>query len=276
MIQSATGEVYHLIDLARYSSHLYSERSNQMAELKENGFDAADFLTRAGLGRRIVQLKPREAFFNQGDKADSIFYLQKGRAKLTVVSQKGKEATITLLVSGDFVGEESLASVGELRIASATAITPCTALKIERQEMIRVMHEGHSFADIFLKFLLARSMRTQADLIDQLFNSSEKRLARILLIMAEFGQSGEPEPLIPQITQETLADMIGTTRSRVSFFMNRFRKLGFIEYNGRIKVHKSLLNVILHDQLPDDNAEKPPVLVPAARAARTPSNELPS
>jgi CRP/FNR family transcriptional regulator, cyclic AMP receptor protein len=238
-----------------------------MAETKQDGFDAADFLTRAGLGRRIVQLKPREAFFNQGDKADSIFYLQKGRAKLTVVSQKGKEATITLLTSGDFVGEESLASVGELRIASATAITPCMALKIERQEMIRVMHDGHAFTDVFMRFLLARSMRTQADLIDQLFNSSEKRLARILLIMAEFGQSGEPEPMIPEITQETLADMIGTTRSRVSFFMNRFRKLGLIEYNGRIKVHKSLLNVILHDQLPDDNAEKPPVIIPLARTA---------
>jgi len=245
-----------------------------MAELKRDGFDAAEFLTKAGLGRRIVQLKPKEAFFSQGSQADSIFYLQKGRAKLTVVSQNGKEATITLFATGDFVGEESLASVGELRMASATAITACTALKIERQEMVRVMHEEHSFSDIFVKFLLARSMRTQADLIDQLFNSSEKRLARILLIMAEFGKPGEPEPLIPQITQETLAEMIGTTRSRVSFFMNRFRKLGFIEYNGRISVHKSLLNVILHDQLPDDNAEKPAVLAPPARTEKAPSNKL--
>jgi len=245
-----------------------------MAELKQNGFDAVEFLTKAGLGRRIMQLKPKEAFFSQGSQADSIFYLQKGRAKLTVVSKNGKEATITLLASGDFVGEESLASVGELRIASATAITACTALKIERHEMVRVMHEEHSFSDIFMKFLLARSMRTQADLIDQLFNSSEKRLARILLIMAEFGKPGEPEPLIPQITQETLADMIGTTRSRVSFFMNRFRKLGFIEYNGRIQVHKSLLNVILHDQMPDDNAEKPPVLMPSDRTAKVPSSRL--
>jgi CRP/FNR family transcriptional regulator, cyclic AMP receptor protein len=228
-----------------------------LAELKQDGFDPADFLTKAGLGRRIVQLEPKEAFFSQGGLADSIFYLQMGRAKLTVVSQNGKEATITLLAAGDFVGEESLASVGERRMASATAITACTALKIERQEMVRVMHAEHSFSDIFVKFLLARSMRTQADLIDQLFNSSERRLARILLIMAEFGMPGEPELLIPQITQETLAEMIGTTRSRVSFFMNRFRKLGFIEYNGRIRVHKSLLNVILHDQLPDDNAEKP-------------------
>jgi len=232
-----------------------------MTEFKQNDFDAADFLTKAGLGRHIIQLKPKEAFFSQGNRADSIFYLQKGRAKLTVVSKNGKEATITLLAPGDFVGEESLASVGELRMASATAITACTALKIERQEMVRVMHEEHSFSDLFVKFLLARSMRTQADLVDQLFNSSEKRLARILLIMAEFGKPGEPEPLIPQITQETLAEMIGTTRSRVSFFMNRFRKLGFIDYNGRIQVHKSLLNVILHDQFPDDNAEKPVTLV---------------
>ena len=137
--------------------------------------------------------------------------------------------------------------MGGLRLATATAVTACTALKIDREEMVRVMHEEHSFSDLFVKFLLARSMRTQADLIDQLFNSSEKRLARILLLLAEFGKPGEPESLIPQITQETLAEMIGTTRSRVSFFMNRFRKLGFIEYNGRIRVYKTLLNVILHD-----------------------------
>jgi CRP-like cAMP-binding protein len=246
-----------------------------MTELKQDEFDVATFLTEAGLGRRIIQLKPKEAFFFQGSKADSIFYLQKGRAKLTVVSKKGKEATITILTAGDFVGEESLASVGEIRLASATAVTACTALKIERQEMIRVMHEGHSFSDVFVRFLLSRSMRTQADLIDQLFNSSEKRLARILLLMAEFGKPGEPEPLIPQITQETLAEMIGTTRSRVSFFMNRFRKWGFIEYNGRITVHKSLLNVILHDQLPHDNAEKPPVFSSTGRAARAGSKRLP-
>ena len=140
-----------------------------------------------------------------------------------------------------------MAAIGGQRLSTATAITACTALEILRSEMIRVMHEEHSFSDLFLKFLLARSMRTQADLVDQLFNSSEKRLARILLLMAEFGKPGEPETLIPQITQETLAEMIGTTRSRVSFFMNRFRKLGFIEYNGRIRVHKSLLNIILHD-----------------------------
>ncbi|MGA3370754.1 MAG: Crp/Fnr family transcriptional regulator [Terracidiphilus sp.] len=210
-------------------------------------FDPAVFLAQAGLGRRIVRLKPKEAFFSQGDEADCVFYLQSGRAKLMVISSAGKEATIALLSAGDFVGEESMAAMPGLRMATAKAITQCTALKIERAEMIRVMHEEHAFSDLLLKFLLARSMRTQADLVDQLFNSSEKRLARILLLMAEFGQPGEPESLIPKISQETLAEMIGTTRSRVSFFMNRFRKLGFVDYNGGIRVHKSLLNVILHD-----------------------------
>jgi CRP/FNR family cyclic AMP-dependent transcriptional regulator len=220
-------------------------------------FDPAAFLSSTGLGRVIVELQPKETFFTQGDPADSLFYLQSGRARLTVVSQYGKEATITLLSAGDFVGEESLATVAGLRLATATAENTCTALKIRKSEMIRVMHEEHTLSDLFLSFLLARSMRTQADLVDQLFNSSEKRLARILLLMAEFGKPGEPETFIPPITQETLAQMIGTTRSRVSFFMNRFRELGFISYNGRIQVHKALLNVILLDQLPDDNVEKP-------------------
>ena len=209
-------------------------------------FDAAAFLASAGLGRRIVYLGSKQTFFSQGDPADAVFFLKEGRARVTVVSRAGKEATITLLGSGDFIGEESLAAPAGLRLATATAITPCTALKIARHEMIRVMHEEHRFSDVFLKFLLARSMRMQADLVDQLFNSSEKRLARILLLMAEFG-SQNPESTIPKISQETLAEMIGTTRSRVSFFMNRFRKLGFIEYDGRIRVHKSLLNVVLHD-----------------------------
>jgi len=231
-----------------------------MVELKKSQFDAEAFLANAGLGRKIVQLKPDQVFFAQGNAADAIFYLQRGRAKLTVVSTNGKEATITLLGTGDFVGEESLAAVAGLRMATATAITACTALKIEREEMIRVMHEEHTFSDLFLSFLLARSMRVQADLVDQLFNSSEKRLARILLLMAEFGKPGQQELTIPKISQETLAEMIGTTRSRVSFFMNRFRKLGFIEYNGGIHVHKSLLNVVLLDQLPEHNAAKPPTL----------------
>lgn len=230
--------------------------ANRMDDLQNSAFDAATFLANAGLGRRIVRLKPKQTFFSQGNPADSIFYLQEGRAKITVVSMNGKEATLTLLSSGDFVGEESLATLGGSRLATATAITACTALKIDRAEMVRVMHAETSFSDLFLKFLLTRSMRVQADLVDQLFNSSEKRLARVLLLMAEFGKPGEPETLIPKITQETLAEMIGTTRSRVSYFMNRFRELGFIEYNGRIRVHKSLLNVVLLDQLPGRLARK--------------------
>ena len=223
------------------------ERETRMMDLKLQQFDPVLFLAQAGLGRRILRLKPKENFFSQGDPADCVFYIQDGRAKITALSSTGKEATIALLGAGDFVGEESMAGVPGLRIATATALTLCTVLKIERAEMVRVLHEEHTFSDLFLKFLLARSMRTQADLVDQLFNSSEKRLARILLLMAEFGQPGEQETLIPKITQETLAEMIGTTRSRVSFFMNRFRKMGFIEYNGGIRVHKSLLNVVLHD-----------------------------
>ncbi len=245
-----------------------------MVELEKPTFDAAAFLANAGLGRKIVQLLPKEPFFSQGEPADSIFYLQKGRAKVLVVSSAGKEATITLLTAGDFVGEESLAALSGLRLATAVAVTACTALKIRREEMVRVMHEEHDFSDLFLKFLLARSMRIQADLVDQLFNSSEKRLARILLLMAEFGRPGEPESMIPKISQETLAEMVGTTRSRVSFFMNRFRNLGFIDYNGRIRVHKSLLNIVLHDPLPNNEAEKQdspmaPSNRPKARRARS-------
>jgi CRP-like cAMP-binding protein len=174
-----------------------------------------------------------------------------------VVSERGKEATITLLSPGDFVGEESLATIPGLRLSTASAVNTCAALKITRDEMARVMNEEPVFADFFMKFMLARSMRTQADLVDQLFNSSEKRLARILVLMAEFGKPGERDVCIPPISQETLAEMIGTTRSRVSFFMNRFRKLGLINYNGRIQVNKSLLNVVLLDQFPGHNAQKP-------------------
>ena len=221
-------------------------------------FDLAAFLVTAGVGRRIVQLKPRQTFFSQGTPADSVFYLQTGRAKLTVVSHDGKEATIALLRAGEFVGEESLASVGGLHMATASAVTACTALRIERGEMVRVMHEEHSLSEMCLKFLLVRSMQTQADLVAQLFDSSERRLARILLILSEFDQPGVLEHLVPPITQEALAEMVGTTRSRVSFFMNRFRKLGLIEYNGRIRVQKSLLNVVLHDKFPEANPERPP------------------
>ncbi len=230
-----------------------------ISDKNNSTFDPAAFLAHAGLGRKVIVVKAKQTFFTQGNRADSVFYLQSGRAKLTVVSQNGKEATITLLSVGDFIGEESLAPVLGIHVATATAVETCLALKIGRDEMIRVIHEEHAFSDLFLSFLLARTMRAQADLVDQLFNSSEKRLARILLLMAEFGKPGERETFIPPVTQETLADMIGTTRSRVSFFMNRFRKLGFIDYNSRIQVHKSLLNVLLLDQLPGHDSEEPPI-----------------
>jgi len=234
-----------------------------MTQTAPTAFDSTAFLAEAGPGRKIVRLKPKQTFYGQGDASEDVFYLQSGRAKLTIVSKKGKEATITLLGSGDFIGEESLAADGGLRLATATAITACAALRISRKEMKRVLHDEPAFSDMFLKFLVVRSMRTQADLVDQLFNSSERRLARTLLLLAEFGKHGQVETLIPPITQEALADMIGTTRSRVSFFMNRFRKLGLIDYNGRIHVHQSLLNVVLHDQWPGHNAARPPILEPA-------------
>jgi CRP-like cAMP-binding protein len=230
-----------------------------MIELEKPAFDAEAFLASAGLGRRIVTLQENESFFSQGEAADAVFYLQSGRAKLTVVSRNGKEATITFISAGEFVGEESLASVGALHMATATAISDCAALKIEREEMLRVMHEELPLSDIFMKFLLARGMRIQSDLVDQLFNSSEKHLARILLVMAEFGDHQEPDRLIPEITEERLAEMIGTPQSSVSFFMNRFRELGLIDYDGRIRVHKALLNVVLHDKMPGDNAAKPAI-----------------
>jgi CRP-like cAMP-binding protein len=242
-----------------------------MTELTNKPFDSAHYLATEGHGRRILRHTARQLFFSQGGEADSVFYLQSGRAKLTVISKRGKEATVTMLAPGDFFGEESMAGAAERRTASATAVTVCMALKIAREQMLRVLHEEHSFSDLFMKFILTRGIRTQADLVDQLFNSSERRLARTLLLMAEFGKPGEPEPLLPPVTQETLAEMIGTTRSRVSFFMNRFRKLGYIEYNGRIRVNTSLLNMVLHDSLPEENASRPVLLDPPpspARAAR--------
>ena len=240
-------------------------------------FTYTDFLNTEGPGRKLVQLKPTGVFFSQGAESNCVFYLIAGRAKLTVVSQAGKEATITLLVPAEFIGEESIAGAGGLRMSTASAVTACTAMKINRDEMIQALHEDHTFSDFFLRFLLARGMKTQADLVDQLFNSSEKRLARTLLLMAEFGKPGEPETLIPAITQEALAEMIGTTRSRVSFFMNRFRKLGFIEYNGRIRVHKSLLNVVLHDQFSGHNSERPPMEIEGRERTRiVPPKSVPS
>jgi CRP-like cAMP-binding protein len=239
-----------------------------MGDAINNAFDTARFLSTEGPGRSIRRHPAREAFFSQGGPADAVFYLQNGRAKLTVVSKRGKEATVTLLAPGDFFGEESMAGTGALRTATASAVSACVALRIERDQMLRALHEEHAFSDFFMQFIVTRGIRTQADLVDQLFNSSERRLARMLLLMADFGQPGEPEPLIPFVTQETLAEMIGTTRSRVSFFMNRFRKLGYIAYNGRIRVNASLLNMVLQDSLPEENATRPKLLDPPPSRAR--------
>jgi len=209
-------------------------------------FDPHEYLTKGGFGKTILQVRKNEGIFSQGEPGDTVFYIHKGKVKLTVVSPTGKEATIAILGAGNFVGEECITSDQPMRPCSSKALTPCTMLRIRRQEMVRTLSEQPAMSRVFIKYLLSRNTRIQADLVDQLFNSSEKRLARILLLMAEFGKPGEPETLIPKITQETLAEMIGTTRSRVSFFMNRFRKLGFIEYSGlnRIHVNSSLLSMV--------------------------------
>jgi len=209
-------------------------------------FDPKVFLASIGRGRRMLEFDKKQAIFTQGDSANAVFYLQKGRVKLTVVSPRGKEATIAMLAAGDFFGEGCIADQ-PLRMATASAMTDCTVIRIEKKTMMQVLHRQHTFSDLFVAYLVSRNIRFEADLVDQLFNSSEKRLARILLLLARFGKEGKPEALVPKISQETLAEMVGTTRSRVSFFMNRFRKLGFIQYNGGLHVHSSLLNIILHD-----------------------------
>ncbi len=213
----------------------------------ETVFDAEAFLARAGLGRKILRLKNNQTAYAQGDPADTIFYVQKGRLKVTVTSANGKEATIALVGAGEFLGENCMLSVHPVRLATATAMTECAMLRINKTEMVRALNQEHAFSNVFVSFLLRRNARMQADLVDQLFNSSEKRLARILLLLAQFGKESKPETVVHKISQETLAEMIGTTRSRVSFFMNRFRKLGFIEYNGEIRVHNSLLNIFLQE-----------------------------
>jgi CRP/FNR family transcriptional regulator, cyclic AMP receptor protein len=210
-------------------------------------FDPVSFLASAGVGRTLVTLEKKQTLFTQGEAADSVFYIQKGKVRMTVVSSKGKEATIALLGAGDFVGESCVAAVEPLRLATAIAISDCDVVRIGRKEMVEALQQEHAFSAVFVAFLLARNARIQEDLVDQLFNSSEKRLARTLLLLAQFGKEGKAEIVIPKISQETLAEMVGTTRSRVSFFMNRFRKLGFIKYNGSIEINSSLINVILHD-----------------------------
>ena len=234
-----------------------------MQEPEKLAFDVQEFLASAGLGREILELHENQILFSQGKAANSLIYLQSGRAKLTVHSSNGKKATITHITSGDFVGEESLASVGALHTSTATAVTDCKALRIERDEMLRALHEEHPLSEIFTTFLLAREMRIQSDLVDQLFNSSEKRLARALLLMAGIGETGEMGLLPREITEESLAEMIGAPKSVVGFFMNRFRDLGFIRYDGPIRIHQSLLNAILHDRLPGDNAATPEIVHPA-------------
>jgi CRP/FNR family transcriptional regulator, cyclic AMP receptor protein len=231
-------------------------------------FNTDAYLATEGPGRKMIRLNAKQIFSSQGDRADCLFYLRMGRAKLTIVSKGGKEATVTLLAPGDFFGEECMAGPDKLRTTSATALTVCVVLKIATEELTRVLHEEHAFSDLFVKFLALRTTRTQADLVDQLFNNSERRLARTLLLMADYGNASGPESLIPPVTQETLADMIGTTRSRVSFFMNRFRKLGYISYKNRIRIHRSLLMMVLEDQLPEQNASRPKLLDPRPSRAR--------
>jgi len=215
------------------------------AKNKRN-FDPHAFLATIAKGRRFVLFPEKQTIFTQGDKADAVFYVQTGKVKLTVVSKTGKEATIGILAEGDFFGEGSLAGQ-TLRMGSATAMTDCAILRIDKKAMMEALHREHEVSDMFVAYLLARNIRYEEDLVDQLFNSSEKKLARILLLLAHFGKEGKPENVVPKISQEALAEMIGTTRSRVSFFMNRFRRLGFIHYNGGLQVHSSLLNVVLHD-----------------------------
>ena len=216
------------------------------ATKKNREFDPNTFLATIGDGRRMVAVPKKQTVFAQGDDADAVFYIQKGKVRLTVVSKTGKEATIGIVSEGNFFGEGSLA--GQVRrMGSAAAMTDCELLRIDKKAMMNALHREHAFSDLFVGYLLARNIRYEEDLVDQLFNSSEKRLARVLLLLARFGKEGVPEVVVPKITQETLAEMVGTTRARVSFFMNRFRKLGFIHYNGGLQVHSSLLNVVLHD-----------------------------
>jgi len=209
-------------------------------------FNLFAFLNSGGLGKKIVQYRNKQVVFSQGDPAARIFYIQKGRVKLTVVSKNAKEAVVAILGDGDFLGEGCVAGQ-PVRMATATAISPSSILEIRKPAMMRVLREEQAFAERFIAHILARNIRFEADLVDQLFNSSEKRLARTLLLLARYGKAGKPETIVPKISQEMLAEMVGTTRSRVSFFMNKFRKLGFIEYNGGLSVHSSLLNVVLID-----------------------------
>jgi CRP/FNR family cyclic AMP-dependent transcriptional regulator len=226
-----------------------------MVKSSKAAFDLHAFLANANGGRAISTCRANQALFSQGEAADSVFFIQKGKVKMTVLSERGKEAIVAILGTGDFCGEGCLAGQPR-RMATAAAMEDSKIMRLEKAAMIRLLHDEPEFSERFMSHLLARNVRVEADLVDQLFNSSEKRLARVLLILANFGKEGKPEPVIAKINQETLAEMIGTTRSRVSFFMNKFRKMGLIDYNGHLQIHSSLLNVILHDD-PHINGEPP-------------------
>ena len=218
-----------------------------MGNAANNGFDPKAFLVKVGAGKTILKFERSQHVFKQGDAADAVFYIQKGRVKLTVLSEQGKEAVVGILEPGQFFGEGCL-NGHSLRIATTTAMEECVITSITKEAMITTLHTEPKFSELFMAYLLTRNSRVEEDLIDQLFNSSEKRLARLLLLLAHFGKEGKPQTILVDISQETLADMIGTTRSRVSFFMNKFRKLGLISYNGKIEVHNSLLNAVLHEK----------------------------
>jgi len=230
----------------KVASQIPVDPTLSVAGKNRRDFDPHAFFATIGEGRKSIPFPKKQTIFAQGDLADAVFYVQKGKVKLTVVSSTGKEATIGILGEGDFCGEGSLAGQS-VRMGSATAMTDCIVLRIDKKAMMEALPREHELSDMFVAYLLARNIRYEEDLVDQLFNSSEKRLARILLLLAHFGKEGKPESVVPKISQEMLAEMIGTTRSRVSFFMNRFRKLGFVHYNGGLNVHSSLLNVVLHD-----------------------------
>jgi CRP/FNR family transcriptional regulator, cyclic AMP receptor protein len=232
-----------------------------MPSKRKTIFDPSAFLAKAGAGRTIAAFRKAAVIFTQGEAADAVFYIQKGKIKLTVVSEQGKEAVVAVLGVGEFCGEGCLAGQSR-RIATASAITECEIMRLEKAAMLRILQAEPRFSEMFVSYLLTRTIKVEEDLVDQLFNSSEKRLARALLLLANFGKEGKPEPIVAKVSQEMLAEMIGTTRSRVSFFMNKFRKLGFISYNGHIEVHSSLLSMVLHDQprINADNKDAEPVL----------------
>jgi CRP-like cAMP-binding protein len=227
-----------------------SAKPPKLSKRSQNGkreFDLDEFLAGSDVDMEIEMLPAETAIFSQGDAAETIFYIRKGQVKISVVSKQGKEAILVLLGPGEFLGEECIAGTHAVRLATANTMVETVLLKITKEEMMRALRREHELSSALVRFLLSRNARTQADLIDHLFNSSEKRLARVLLLLAQFGKDGKPEKVIPKLSQESLAEMVGTTRSRVSFFMNRFREMGFIKYNGDIEVHSSLLNVVLHD-----------------------------